>query len=308
MDRRSFLALAGTALLAAPWREQASATQPRLVGDDICRSPRALPIVVASSGTGELSYQGTHILAYGALKDVAPAFAAMGRGRLAVAGGGCDDGIAGVKRRLADFGGMCCPVKGSAAEGLPHLLVAHDLKAVVAHGTNTVTGLSYAQLKAIARGGLSDWKDLGGEARPIAQVVRKHCPDYVEPVRAALLGNRDEWSDKALFVDTDEQIVNMVSRFPAGLGVVSWVFARPLVESGKLRLLALDGLRPDRDRARYPLSGPLSLIFRAWEAERMMPFFDFLYGPQGRALVARDLIPVSAAVAGYRGAATFGRA
>ncbi|MBI4740419.1 MAG: substrate-binding domain-containing protein [Betaproteobacteria bacterium] len=310
MDRRTFLTLVGAALLTAPWREQggASAAPLPLPGDDICRSPRALPIFVASTGARDLSYQGTHILAYGVLKDLAPAFAATGRGRLAVAGGGCDDGVAGVKRRLADFGGLCCPVKGSPAARLPHLLVAHDMKAVVAHGDNPVTGLSFAQLKAVARGKILDWRDLGGAARPIAQVVRRHCPDYVEPVRAALLDNRPDWSGKALFVDTDEQIVDLVSRFPAGLGVVSWVFARPLVEAGKLRLLALDGLKPDRDRTRYPLSGPLSLIFRTWQAERMTPFFDFLYGATGRAIVARDLIPVSREDAAYRGASTFDRA
>ena len=307
MDRRNFLSLAGTAFLSASWRGPAVAGSSKLAGDDICRSPRALPIFVAATGTGELSYQGTHILAYGAMKEIAPAFALAG-GRLAVAGGGCDDGIAGVKRRSADFGGMCCPVKGSAAESFPYLLVAHDLKAVVAHGSNTVTGISLAQLKAVARGSILDWKDLGGESRPIAQVVRKHCPDYVEPVRAALLDNRPDWSGKALSVDTDEQIVDLVSRFAAGLGVVSWVFARPLVESGKLRLLALDGRRPDRDRGSYPLTGPLSLIFRQWDPTRMVPFFDFLYGPKGRAIVGRDLIPVSAAEAGYRGEATFGRA
>ncbi len=309
MNRRAFLVLAGAAALTALWRGHATARSPIAMptGDDICRSPRALPIFVASTGVGELSYQGTHILAYGALKNIAPAFAALG-GRLAVAGGGCDDGIAGVKRQRADFGGMCCPVKGSAAEGLPHLVVAHDMKAVVAHGSNPVGGVSLAQLKAIARGKILDWRELGGEAKPIAQVVRRHCPDYVEPVRAALLDNKPEWSGKALFVDTDEQIVDLVSRFPAGLGVVSWVFARPLVEAGKLRLLALDDRRPDRDRAHYPLTGPLSLIFRRWEAERMTPFFDFLYGKAGREIIARDLLPVSREEAGYRGAASFGRA
>jgi phosphate transport system substrate-binding protein len=306
MDRRSFLSLAGATLVGAAWREPLAAG-PAFVDDRMCRAPRALPIVVASTGAGELSYQGTHILAYGALKDMAPAFAATG-GRLAVAGGGCDDGIAGVTRNRSVFGGMCCAVKGSAAEGLPYLLVGRDMKAVVAHGSNPVGGLSFAQLKAVAHGRTLDWRELGGEARPIAQVVRRHCPDYVEPVRAALLDNRPDWSGKALFVDTDEQIVDMVSRFPAGLGVVSWVFARPLVESGKLRLLALDGLRPDRDRTRYPLTGPLSLIFRTWDAPRMTPFFDFLYGPRGREILARDLIPVSADAAGYRGTATFGRA
>jgi len=262
---------------------------------------------VASTGAGELSYQGTHILAYGALKNIAPAFGAQG-GRLAVSGGGCDDGIAGVKRQRADFGGMCCPIKGSAAEGLPYLTVAHDIKAVVAHPSNDVAGVTMSQLKAIARGKIVNWRELGGEDKPIAQVVRRHCPDYVEPVRAALLDNRPDWSGKALFVDTDEQIVDLVARFPAGLGVVSWVFARPLVETGKLRLLALDGRRPQKDRERYPLTGPLSLIFRRWEAERMTPFFDYLYSKEGKSIIARDLLPVTASDAGYRGAGTFGRA
>lgn len=306
MDRRAFLSLTGAALLAAPWRESARA-QGSPAESAICRTPRSLPIFVASTGAEELSYQGTHILAYGALKEIAPAFVASG-GRLAVAGGGCDDGIAGVMRNLSTFGGLCCPVKGSRAEGLPHLLVAHDMKAVIAHGSNPVTAISFAQLRAVARGKILDWRELGGPQRPIAQVVRRHCPDYVEPVRVALLDNRPEWSSKALFVDTDEQIVDLVARFPAGLGVVSWVFARPLVENGNLRLLALDGYRPDKNRQRYPLTGPLSLIFRRWEAERMTPFFDFLYGQQGRTIVARDLIPVTAAAAGYRGATTFGRA
>jgi len=306
MNRRNFLALAGSALLAGAWRHSAAVT-PRALVTDICRSPRALPLLVAATGPDALSYQGTHILAYGALRDLASAFAATG-GQLAVAGGGCDDGIAGIRQGQVDFGGLCCPVAGSAAEGLPHLLVARDMKAVVAHASCGVAGLSLAELKAVARGRLRDWRELGGAARPIAQVVRRHCPDYVEPVRARLLDNHDAWSDRALFVDTDEQIVDLVARFPAALGIVSWVFARPLVETGRLRLLALDGQRPDRDRARYPLVGPLSIVLRRWQAQRYTPFFDFLYGPQGRVLIARDLLPVGAAEAGYRGAATFSRA
>lgn len=90
--------------------------------------------------------------------------------------------------------------------------------------------------------------------------------------------------------------------------MVSRVFARPLVEAGKLRLLALDGRLPQRDRERYPLTGPLSMIFRRWEAERMTPFFDFLYGKARREIIARDLLTVSREEAGYRGAASFGRA
>jgi phosphate transport system substrate-binding protein len=308
MDRRAFLSLAGFSLLSAPWGERAAARPVLPAAEaDFCRSQRTLPLL-AAGGEGALSYQGTHILAHGALKDLAAAYGASGRGRLTVAGGGCDDGIAGVLRGLTDFGGMCCPTHGTPAERLPHLWVATDLKALVAHGSNPVSGLTLAELEAVARGRIADWRELGGASRPIAQVVRRHCPDYLEPVRAALLGNRDEWSPRALFVDTDEQIVDLVSRFPAAFGVVSWVYARPLVQTGKLAVLALDGRRPDRDRGRYPLTGPLTMLIAGWDAARMVPFFDFLYGPQGRELIARDLLPAGREAAGYRGAATFGRA
>lgn len=297
MDRRRFLLALGAGAMAGAWRGDA-ASRPPSASDELCRAPRAVPIVVTARGAGELHYQGTHILAYGALRELAQAYAAVGGG-LAVAGGGCDDGVAAVRRGTADLGGLCCPVAGSRAAGLLQVLVARDPKAVVAHPNCPLTGLSLRALRAVARGEISDWQELGGPARPIAQVIRRHCPDYAEPVRTALVG-AGRWSEKALFVDTDEQVVDLVARFPAALGVVSWVFARPLVREGRLKLLSLEGRRPDRERQRYPLQGPLHLVFRRWDEERMRPFFDFLYGRQGRAILARDLLPVTAEEGGYR--------
>lgn len=295
------------ALLLAPWKPRArQAGLQQALRDEICGSPATFARVAAARPS-RLSYQGTHILAYGALREVARLFADSGRGIVAVSGGGCDDGVAGVRRGIADLGGMCCPVRGSAADGLPSLLVAYDLKAVVVHPANPLSAVGMEDLKAIARGRIRSWKDLGWEDNPVAQVVRRHCPDYTEPVRQMLLGDRAEWSERSLFVDTDEQIVNLVSRFPRSIGVVSWVFARPLVERRQLRALAVEGRRPDTDPRRYPIRGPLSLVFRAGDLGRMSEFLDFLYGPAGRAVVARRLIPVSAQEAGYRARAAYRR-
>lgn len=307
--RRAFLGTLGAALVLSPWQIRAGARALREpFPTDLCRTANPPEVLVAAQSTGALSYQGTHILAYGALRDLAASFADSGKGTLAVAGGGCDDGIAGVRRTTTDLGGMCCPIRGSAAKGLRALLVARDLKAVVTHAGNPVSAISTDELKAVARGRIGNWREIGGEDRPIAQVVRRHCPDYLEPVRGFLLPRLADWSPHSLFVDTDEQIVDLVSRFRAGLGVVSWVFARPLVAQGRLGLVSVNGSRPDRDRDRYPIQGPLSVIFAAWEPRRMAPFFDFLYSPKGRAIIARDLLPVSADEAGYRTARSFGRA
>ncbi|MCA1925131.1 MAG: substrate-binding domain-containing protein [Thiobacillus sp.] len=263
----------------------------------ICRTRLASEDALPRKLAGDLFYQGTHILTHGAFRDLAAAYSQPGR-RMVAAGGGCDDGIGAVRTGVADLGGMCCPVRGSRAEGMPYRLVAHDYKAVIAHPDSRVTQVSLAQLRKIARGEIARWSVLGGPDRAIALVARKHCPDYFEPVRHLLLDNRPTWSARGIYVDTDEQITDTVSRYPAALGLVSWVFVKPLAESGRLRVLAVDGRHPGQGRD-YPLLGPLSVVYARWNDTSMRPFFDYLYGPTGQRILGRLLLPVSAREAGY---------
>lgn len=258
---------------------------------------------VVARAPGELAFQGTHILAFGAMRELAERYAATGGRRLLVNGGGCDDGIVAVRRGAADFGGLCCPVKGSSAEGIPWLPVATDVKAVIVHPDNPLRRIGLDDLRHLATGRIARWSTQGWTDRPVVLVIRKHCPDYLEPVRDILLANRPDWSPKGLFVDTDRQIVDLVARFPGAVGIVSWVFVREMAAAGKLKALALDGVTPEdalREGKAYRLSGPLNIVFRAWQPRVMTPFFDFLYGPAGQAVISQALIPVSAAAAGYR--------
>jgi len=303
VQRRAFLAagLAIPGLLLG--REAGTAENARLDalgGGDICRTRVAPPVF--PRGPGDLSFQGTHILAQGALRELAEVYRGPAGGRLHVAGGGCDDGIAGVLRLQVDLGGMCCPVEKSRAVGLPWYLVARDIKVVITHPTNPVTDIGFDELAAAAAGRISRWRELGGEDRAIALVVRNHCPDYLEPVRDLLLNNKPDWSPKGLFVERDEQIIEAVARYPGSLGLVSWVFAKPLAEAGKLKVLRVDGVQPGARAVRagsYRLHGPLNVIFARWQAQSMRPFFDFLYSARGLKIMNRVLAPVSAEEADY---------
>lgn len=274
-------------------------TEP-LPSRDICRAGSPVVRAAAARGTNDLVYEGTHILTYGALREVAKRYA--GPVPLIVRGGGCDNAIFGVREGGADLGGMCCPVHGSRAEGLRSLIVARDIKVVVGHPDVPIGDIPFEALRAIAAGDLTDWRRLGAGSGPIAHVVRRHCADYAEPVRTTLIGRDAQWPSRALFVNTDENVVNSVIRYPRSLGVASWVFVKPFAEAGKLKLLSLDGILPTPEAAtagRYPLVAPLSLIFDEWRGAAMAPLFDFLYGPEGRAIIAERLVPVSAAEAGY---------
>lgn len=309
MHRRRFIetALCATgALLAVPavtaWlgRDDGFAIRP----GDICssggrgRSDYFAASAANAAGPG-LRYEGTHILTHGALREVARQF--TGVVPFLVSGGGCDDGIAAVRRGDAELGGMCCPVEGSRGMGLKSALIAHDIKVAVVHPSNTIRDIGFGALKDVSAGHAARWSQLGGADRSIALVVREHCPEYREPAKSVLLG-KEPWHQKALFVKTDKEIVDSVARFPGALGIVSWVFAKPLVESGQLRVLSLDGVTPTADAVvagRYPLHGPLSVVFSDWRPE-MGPLFDFIYGPQGRSIIAENLVPVGRNDAGYR--------
>ncbi len=294
MNRRAFLfsALASTALGRATEAGTASPSEAA-----ICRAPQQ---TAAAAGDDRLVFEGTHILAYGALRQIARAY--RGPTPLMVRGGGCDNAVMAVRNGSAHLGGMCCPPRGPRLEGMSSLVVAADMKVVVAHPDLDISDIAIESLRAIADGSLDDWRDVGAAPGSIALVVREHCWDYAEPVRTLLLPERPTWSARALLVTSDENLVDSVARFRRAIGVASWVFAKPLVESGKLKLLSVDGVLPSADAVqlgKYALVAPISMIYSDWRPE-MTPFFDFLYGPQGRAIIAERLLPVSAAEAGYR--------
>lgn len=268
--------------------------------EDICSSgPRPnRGLDTAFAADAGLRYEGTHILTHGALRDIAGEY--KGAQPFIVSGGGCDDGITAVRRGDAELGGMCCPVEGSRGEGLKSAIIAHDVKVAVVHPSSPVRDVTRRVLAEVAAGRTTRWSELGGGDRAIALVVREHCPEYREPIRTLLLGN-GAWSRKAILVKTDKEIVEAVARFPGALGLVSWVFALPLVEAGQLAVLSLDGVEPTVSAVqsgRYPLHGPLSLVFSAWRDD-MRPLFDFIFSPQGRSIIAQSLVPVDRAQSGY---------
>jgi phosphate transport system substrate-binding protein len=302
MDRRGFLGAAGLSFLATGL---AGPTDRRVaLPEFICGEPQrgAVRPVAMSAPAGSLVIAGTRLFKEGFFNDLLAIYN-RGPGRDArMLGGGCDDGVTGVKLGTAHLGCLCCPVAGSPAEGMGSLQVAWDMKVVVAHPGVRADAISTAQLRRVLTGEAKSWKELGGPDRRIALVVSDHCPDYIEPVRQALLENRQAWSPHAMVVKTDQKQLETTARFENAIGVNSWIIAEPFVKSGALKVLHVDGVAPtlaNVESGRYRLAGPMIVIYRQWSPREMTPFFDLLYGEAGREILARHVVPVSAARAGY---------
>ncbi|MFP5399025.1 MAG: substrate-binding domain-containing protein [Gammaproteobacteria bacterium] len=307
MQRRSLvigsaLSASGLAGWCATYGAMAGSRGPELPEQDVCVSRPVESRPVGTRLPEDLSFAGTRLFKEGFLDELAQAYTRHTDRRVHVLGGGCDDGIAAVRGMMAHVGGLCCPVHGSGAQGLDHLIVGHDVKAVLAHPSVPIDDLRWDDLRQLVAGRITSWSQLGGPERPIPLVVHDHCPDYIEPARDLLLKNRPEWSRRALFAKTDQKHLDLLMRFDLSIGVNSWILAEPLVAAGKLKRLTIDGVQPGIDSVRsrrYRLTGPMNMIFREWDAELMAPFFAFLYSEVGQKILSRRMVPVSASVAGF---------
>lgn len=90
-----------------------------------------------------------------------------------VQGPGSSAGVKAAKNGSADLGMSSRNLKSAEKEdSLKELVVARDGIAVVVHPNNKLKGLTAAQVTAIYKGEITNWKDVGGEDKPIVAITR----------------------------------------------------------------------------------------------------------------------------------------
>lgn len=302
--RRSFLAgllgvgAAGFAAgISAADRSSGLGQFAKLAEKDICLSPSSLITsdLDPSKLPQDLTLVGSRLLKLGFLDEIVRVYEGQSGNRVKIIGGGCDDGLIAARLGKAHIGELCCPVKGSPAEGMCWLPVAQDIKLVLTSPDNPINNVRLTDLRRIMMGDIRNWREVGGEDRPIGLIVHNHCPSYLEPVRTTLIDKDRTWSRRAMRSNTDSDHLRHLARFRYSIGVDSGVLAAPYIRNGQLKALHVDGVEPSLTNlgaGTYPLGGPLNLIYAIWVEEKMRPFLDFLYSPEATRIIARNAVPV----------------
>lgn len=236
----------------------------------------------------DIGYQGTHILTHGALEDLAKAFEKKYGIKVFVKGGGCADGIAVVVKGEHEMGGLCCPLPPEMARklNLVQHKVAVDIKAVMLHPRNPLNNLTLKQVADIHNGKITNWKQVGGQDKPIALVFRDHCRDMAEPVRE-VLGIKGPVAKKAIVVKTDKEVVEYVEKFPGAIGIAPRVFA----QEAKVKIVSVDKIvaTPENtEEGLYPLKGDLYIITKGQPDGLTKKFMDFVLSAEGQAIIGKN--------------------
>ncbi|MFW6082951.1 MAG: PstS family phosphate ABC transporter substrate-binding protein [Chloroflexota bacterium] len=150
--------------------------------------------------------------------------------RISVTGGGSGTGIAALINGTVDIANASREMKSEeieAAEGNGispvEFTVARDAIAVVVHPSNVVDTLSFRQISDIYTGEITNWRDVGGEDRPIVPVSREsNSGTYVYFLENVVRMGRETsdllYSPETLLMPSSEGITSEVSENPNAIG------------------------------------------------------------------------------------------
>ncbi len=150
--------------------------------------------------------------------------------RLSVTGGGSGTGIAALINGTVDIANASRPIKSeeiAAAEAngvtpVEHV-VARDAIAIVVHPSNPVDALTIGQLSAIYQGHITNWREVGGQDRPIVLLSREsnsgtHVYFLEQVVRQGDSHNTALFSPDTLLLPSSEGISAEVRQNPNAIG------------------------------------------------------------------------------------------
>lgn len=150
--------------------------------------------------------------------------------RVAVTGGGSGTGLAALINNTVDLANASRQIKAEELEtarqnGIEpqEFIVARDAIAIVVHPSNPVDHLTLQQLSDIYSGKITNWREVGGEDRPIVLLSREtnsgtHVYFLEEVIRLGEKDSKTLFSPDTLLMPSSEGISTEVRQNPNAIG------------------------------------------------------------------------------------------
>jgi phosphate transport system substrate-binding protein len=209
-----------------------------------------------------------------------------------VQGPGSSAGVKAAKNGSADLGMASRNLKASEKEdSLKELVVARDGIAVVVNPKNKIQGLTAAQVTAIYKGDVTNWKDVGGEDKPIVAITR----DTASGTRGAF---EDIMSLKQKIAGKKVSAISQRAQVAAGNGalktnVASNPYAIGYISLGtvdaSVHALAIDGVDATVANVKsgdYKVARPFLVLYREGKpSAETQKFLDWMVADDAQKLV-----------------------
>ena len=167
--------------------------------------------------------------------------------------------------------------------------VAKDGLAVYVNSANTTRSLTFAQLKGVYMGTITNWRQLGGPDATIVLYGRENNSGTYVFFKDVVLGGRD-FSARVQTLPGTAAVVNAVAKDVNGIGYGGAAYAKGVRDLGIQRTADSPAVLPTAATVKdgsYPLWRPLYFYLRRKPEGDVGKFVDWVLSDAGQQLAAR---------------------
>ncbi len=204
--------------------------------------------------------------------------------RISISGGGSGNGIKAIIDGTTDIADSSRFIKGNevsmaVAKGsypVP-FSVAYDCIIPVVHPSNSVAGLNLDQLKAIYKGEIKNWKQVGGPDRKIVVISRDTSSGTYEVWEEKVMKNERVYPG-ALLQASNGAVSQAVANNKNAIGYIGIGYL-----NNSVKTLTVNGVAGSAETTldgTFPISRPLFMFTNNWPTGDVAKFINYALHPE----------------------------
>lgn len=246
-----------------------------------------MQVLAANEHVGSLTITGASTLAP-LIQEIAQRYTTLHKQmRIDIQSGGTYRGIADVRRKVADIGMVSRGMNPDEGD-LVNTLVGRDGIAMIVHKTNPLSKMTLDQIRAIYRGEVTNWKQVGGTDTTITVVNKAEGRSTLDVfLLMAKLGVKDVKAQ--VVIGDNEQGIKVVSGNPRSIGYVSIGTAEYQIKAGApLKMISFGDVAPSTQAVAdgtYGATRELNLVTLPSPSPQVTAFLAFAASEQNHDLI-----------------------
>ena len=229
--------------------------------------------------------------------------------RISVTGGGSGTGIASLINGTLDIANASRKITAdeinqAKANGMDpvEFVIARDAIAVIVNHSNPLSKLTLEQISAIYKGQINNWKELGGEDRPIVRLSREsnsgtHVYFLETVIRLGNSKDKSIFSPTTLLLPSSEGIISELTDNPNAIGYDGLGYVTPGVKVIAVAKTANDAyILPSVETVNdgtYPIARDLYMYTGHAPAGAVKAYLDLIVSAEAQQIVAQlGFVPI----------------
>jgi len=217
---------------------------------------------------------------------------------ISISGGGSGNGIKALIDKTTDIANSSRAIKKEEIEQARakgsdpvEFIVAYDCIVPIVHPANPIKNLTVDQLKALYKGEIKNWKEIGGPDKPVVIISRDTSSGTYEVWEEKVM-KKERVFPGALLQASNGAIVQAVSKNPNAIGYIGLGYM-----DNSVTMLSVNGITGSKETTlnkAFPVSRPLYMYTPVKPAGDVKKFLDFVISKKGQKLVEEEgFIPLN---------------